>query len=222
MQTNRIPPCPDYTPDQPVPKDTYTTTRRFNIPPSLRGTYVDEYLKQAYTAVRLVRDDPHLYDQPIVVDNNGGDANDEFNDGLNPTVDRPAQCEPETVGGVNEETTQPAGDTQRTTDPKQKSYNTTPPRQPGPEPVTLSRKQIKHSTNSRVHPVNITRNHKEDLLGHKKVPTVMLIAKETKRTTHDLIRMEDTTKRDIEGLVPDRGKKPSHRTGRVSVNYTPT
>ena len=221
MQTNRIPPCLDYTPDQPVLKYTYATTRRFNIPPSLRGTYVDEYLKQAHTAVRLVRDDPHLYNQPIVVDNNGGDTNDEFNGGLNPFIDRPAPCEPETAEEVNEEGTQPAGNTQRTTDPEQKIHSTTPPRQPGPEPVTLSQKQIKHIADSRVHPVNITRNHKTDLLGHKGVPTVMLIAKETKRTTHDRIRMEDTTERDIEGLVPDRGKKPRYRTRRVSVIYMP-
>ena len=220
MQTNRIPPCPDYTPDQPVPKDTYTTTRRFNIPPSLRGTYVDEYLTQAYTAARLARDDPHLHDQPIAVNND--DADDEFNDGLNPTIDRPTPREPEIMERVNEETAQPAGNTQQTADPKQEDYNTTPPRQPGPEPVTLSRKRIKHTTDSRVHSVNIIRNHTTDPLRHKKAPTAMLIAKETEKTTHDLIRMEDTTERDIEGLVPDRGKKPRYRTRRVSVIYMPT
>ena len=224
IQTNWIPPCLDYTPDQPVLKDTYATTRRFKIPPSLRGTYVDEYLKRAHTAIKLVRDDPHLYGQPIVVDSNGGDTNDEFNYGLNTIIDRPAPCEPETVEEANEESTQPAGNTQRTTDPEQKIHNTTPPRQPGPEPITLSQKRIKHITDSQVHPVNITRNHRTDLLGHKEAPTVMLITTETKRITHARTKTEDTTEQDIEGLVPDRGKKPRYRTRRVSVSviYMPT
>ena len=225
-QANWMPPCLDHTPDQPVLKDTYATTRRFKVPPSLRGTYVDDYLKRAHTAVKLMRDDPHpephLYDQPIVVDSNGGDTNDEFDDGLNPIINRPTLCEPEAVEKVNEEITQPARNTQRTADPGQKIYDTTPPRQPGPELATLSQKRIKHITDLQVHPVNITRNHKTDLLGHKEAPTVTLIAKETKRTTHARTRMEDTTERDIEGLVPDRGKKPRYRTRRVSVIYVPT
>ena len=220
VQTNRIPPCPNYAPDQPIPRDTYTTTRRFEVPPSLRGTYVDECLKQAYTAVKLVRDDPHLYGQPIVIDNNGDDANDESNSGPDTTVDRPTPREPETPKEVDKETAQPAGNMQRTTHTKQENYNTTPPRQPGPEPVALGRKRTRLTTDSRIHSVDIIRNYKADPIGHKKAPATTLAAKET--AIHDLIRTQDTTERDIEGLVPDRGKKPGHKTGRVSVIYMPT
>ena len=163
-----------------------------------------------------MRDDPHLYDQPIVIDNNGDDANDEFNDGLDTTIDRPTPCEPETLEEVHKETAQPAGDMQRTTLTKQENYDTTPPRQPGPEPVALSRKRARYTTDSRVHSADIIRNYKADPIGHKKAPAT------TEETVHDLIRTQDTTERDIEGLVPDRGKKPGHRTGRVSVIYMPT
>ena len=223
IQTDRIPPCPDDTPDHPFPEDTYATTRTYNTQPSLRGTYIDEYLKRTYATVRLERDNPHLHDPPVVVDDNGGDADDEFNDGINPTVNQqPAPYEPETMKAIYEETLQLTGDTQRTTHTKQKIHKTTPPGQPGPGSVTPSREQTKHTTNLRARPIDITRNHKADPPRHKKVSTTALIAKETEKTIHDLIRTQDTTERDIEGLVPDRGKKPGHRTGRVSVIYMPT
>ena len=221
VQTNRIPPCLKYAPDQPTPKDTYITTRRFGVPPSLRGTYVDEYLKQAYTTVELVRDDPHPYNQPIVIGNNGDDADDEFNNGLDTAIDRPMPCEPETLEG-DKVSAKPTGDMQRTVHKKQENYNSTPPRQSGPEPVALNRKRTKLTTDSRIHSADVIRNCRTDPIGHKKAPTTTLIAKETEKTVYNLIRTQDTTERDIEGLVPDRGKKPSHRTGRVSVNYTPT
>ena len=221
MQKNHIPPGPDYTPNQPVIRNTYVTTRRFNIPPSLRGTYVEKYMRQAHTAVKLAREDPHLHNQPIAVDSRGGDISDEFNGELNEIIDRPAQCEPDSAGEVGEESTQPAGNIQQITGSEQNTNDAAPPRLPDLETTTPNQKQIKHAINSQTYPTRITRNHRTNLPRHREVPTVVSIANVTKKTTHAHTGVDDTTERDIEGLVPDRGKKPRYETRGVSVIYVP-
>ena len=220
-RTNQTPPCPDNTPDESFPENTYATTRKFNIPPSLRGTYVDEYLKRTYATIRPERDDLHVHNPPAVADDNGDDA-DEFSNGVNPTTDqRLTPCEPETMKAVYEKTSQPTEDTQQTAYTGQRFHETTLPGRPGPGLVTPNEKQTRYTTDPRAHPTDITRNHRADPPGHKKTPTVTLNAKETEETVYNLIGTENTIERDIEGLVPDRGKKPRYRTRRVSVIYIP-
>ena len=221
-RTNQIPPCPDNTPDESSPENTYATTRKFNIPPSLRGTYVDECLRGTHVTIRPERDDLHIHNPPAVADDNGDDA-DEFNGRVNPTTDRRlTPYEPETMRAAYGITSQLTEDTQQTAYTGQRFHETTLLERPDPGLVTPNRKQTRHTTDSQAHPTDITRNHRADPPGHKKTPTVTLIAKETEKTIHNLIRMEDTTERDIEGLVPDRGKKPRYRTRRVSVVYMTT
>ena len=221
-RTNQIPPCPDNIPDESSPENAYVTTRKFSIPPSLRGTYVDEYLRRTYATIGPKREDLHIHNPPAVADDNGNDT-DEFNGGVNPTTDqRLTPCEPETMKAAYGKTFQLTKDTQQTAHTGQRFHETTLPGRPDPGLVTPNEKRTRYTIDPRAHPPDITRNHRADPPGHKKPTTVTPIAKETERTIYDLIRMGDTTKQDIEGLVPDRGKKPRYRTRRVSVIYMPT
>ena len=221
-ETNQTPPCLDDTyPDHPFPEGTRVALRVHNLPPSLRGTYVAKYLdiRRPYAAIGPERDSPHPGDPPPMVE----DGSDKSNSDVEPINQQPAPDEQETTATTCREALQPIGNTKKTMHIEQEtppiSYHTTPSGRLKQGFAILGKERIKHTTNSRTHSTDTTPHHEAEDRKRKRASVLELTTRETNEVTNGLIAAEDTSDREITGIIPDRGKKSRHEALRVNSIY---
>ena len=221
-QIDRTPPCPDDTyPDHPFPEGTCVTIGAYSPPSSLQGTYVAKYLniRRTYATIGSERGSPRPNDPPFIVE----DDSDELNNGTNPTDNQqPAPHEQETTRTAYKETSQPTGDTQKTAHIERETpplihQTTRPSGRPRLGFAIPSKEQTKHTTDLWAYSTDTTQNHKAKPPRHKRTSVPALTTRETNKTTYGFIETEDTTEREITGLVPDRGKESRYETQRVNL-----
>ena len=212
-ETDQTPPCPDDTyPDHPFPEGTRVTFRVRNLPSSLRGTYVAKYLdiRRPYAAIGPERDSPHPSNPPPMTK----DGSDESNSDANPINQQPAPDEQVTTATTCREALQPIGNMTKTVHIEQKTppiiYQTTPSGRPKPRFAVLGKKRTKHTTNLRAHSTDTAPHHEAEDHERKRTLILELTARETNEITHDFIAAEDTSDREITGIIPDRGKGSRH------------
>ena len=142
------------------------------------------------------------------------DGSDGSNNNVNPIDQQPAPDEQKTTATTCKETLQPTGNMEKTVHIERGTpptiCQTTPSGQPKPGFAILGKGRTKHTTNLRAHTTNTTYHNEAEDHERKRTSSPGLTTRKPNETTHGFIAAEDTTDREITGIVPDRGKGSRH------------